>query len=93
MNIRLVALFHTGNETKYGFDLILQPLIDAIKILESHGIDLLFSSEKIYGTICQITGDNLGMHGIMGFVESFSGHNFCRLCLIEKVDAQNVTQS
>lgn len=28
------------------------------KILESDGIDLPFSSEKVYGTICQITGDN-----------------------------------
>ena len=30
------------------------------------------------------------MHGILGFVESFSGRYFCRLCLIEKDDAQNV---
>ncbi|KAK2843712.1 hypothetical protein Q7C36_011927 [Tachysurus vachellii] len=90
MNIHLVALFHTEDVKKYGFDPILQPLIDDIKILESHGIDLPFSSEKVYGTICQITGDNLGMHGIMGFAESFSGRHFCRLCLIEKDDSQNV---
>lgn len=57
MNIHLVALFHTEDVKKYGFDPILQPLIDDIKILESDGIDLPFSSEKVYGTICQITGD------------------------------------
>lgn len=82
-----MALFHTEDVKKYGFETILQPLIDDIKILESDGIDLPFSSEKVYGTICQITGDNLGMHGIMGFTESFSGRHFCRLCLIEKEDA------
>lgn len=53
-----MALFHTEDVKKYGFDPILQPLIDDIKILESDGIDLPFSSEKVYGTICQITGDN-----------------------------------
>ena len=30
------------------------------------------------------------MHAILGFTECFSGHYFCRLCLIEKADAQNV---
>ncbi|KAK2864168.1 hypothetical protein Q7C36_003322 [Tachysurus vachellii] len=90
MNIHLVASFHTEDVKNYGFDPILQPLTDDIKILESHGIDLPFSSEKVYGTICQIIGDNLGMHGIMGFAESFSGRHFCRLCLIEKDDSQNV---
>ena len=90
INIHLVALFHAEDVKKYGFDPILQPLIDDIKVLESHGINLPFSSEKVHGTICQITGDNLGMHGILGFVESFSGRYFCRLCLIEKDDAQNV---
>ncbi|CAI5662779.1 unnamed protein product [Oreochromis niloticus] len=90
MNIHLVALFHAEDVKKYGFDPILQPLIDDIKFLESHGIDLPFSSEKVHGTICQITGDNLGMHSILGFVESFSGRYFCRLCLIAKQDAQSV---
>ena len=90
MNIHLVALFHTEDVKKYDFDPILQPLINDIKTLESHGLDLPFSTEKVHGTICQITGDNLGMHAILGFTESFNGRYYCRLCLIEKGDAQNV---
>ncbi|XP_038137605.1 uncharacterized protein LOC119781269 [Cyprinodon tularosa] len=90
MNIHLVALFHTDDVKKYSFDPILQPLIDDIKVLESHGISLPHSAVNVRGTISQITGDNLGMHGIMGFIESFSGRYFCRLCLIERSDAQNV---
>lgn len=43
-----------------------------------------------YGSISQITGDNLGMHSILGFNESFSSHHFCHLCLIEKNDSQTV---
>ena len=88
MNIHLVALFHTEDLKKYGFNPILEPLINDIKTLESCGLDLPFSAEKVRGTICQITGDNLGMHAILGFTESFSGRYFCRLCLIEKNDAQ-----
>ena len=48
MNIHLVALFHTEDVKKYGFDPILQPLINDIKTLESHGIDLPFSTEKVH---------------------------------------------
>lgn len=90
MNIHLVALFHVQDLKKYGFDPILEPLINDIKTLESHGIDLPVSSDRVYGTICQISGDNLGMHGILGFTESFNGRYFCRLCLIEKADAQSI---
>lgn len=90
MNIHLVALFHSDDVKTYGFDSILKPLINDIKTLETEGLDLPFSTDKIYGTICQITGDNLGMHSILGFTESFSGSHFCRLCLINKDDAQKV---
>ncbi|XP_023821499.1 uncharacterized protein LOC101158135 isoform X1 [Oryzias latipes] len=90
MNIHLVALFHTDDVKKYGFDPILQPLINDIKILEHEGLYLPFSTEKVHGTICQITWDNQGMHTILGFTESFNGHYFCRLCLIEKDDAQRI---
>lgn len=90
MNIHLLSLFHTQDLSTYGFDVILAPLLNYIKILESQGLSLPFSDEQIYGTIAQITGDNLGMHSILGFNESFSSHHFCRLCLIEKNDSQTV---
>lgn len=90
MNIHLVSLFHTPDLQKYGFDVILEPLINDVKKLESQGLSLPFSDEQVYGTISQITGDNLGMHSILGFNESFSSRHFCRLCLIEKNDCQMV---
>lgn len=89
MNVHLLSLFHT-QDLKYSFDVILEPLINDIKKLESQGLNLPFCDEPIYGTIAQITGDNLGMHTILGFNESFCGHHFCRLCLIEKSDSQTV---
>jgi len=64
MNIHLVSLFHTADLQKYGFDVILEPLINDVKQLESQGLSLPFSDEQVYGTISQITGDNLGMHSV-----------------------------
>lgn len=90
MNIHLVSLFHAQDQQKYGFDAILEPLLNDVKKLENQGLSLPFSDQQVYGTIAQITGDNLGMHTILGFNESFSSRHFCRLCLIEKSDAQTV---
>ncbi len=47
--------------------LILQPLINDMKTLETEGLDLPVSAEKVHGTVCQITGDNLEMNAILGF--------------------------
>jgi len=38
------------------------------------------------GTVVQIVGDNLGLHQLCGFVESFSAKHFCRFCMINKAD-------
>ncbi|KAK0132303.1 hypothetical protein N1851_032899 [Merluccius polli] len=51
MNIHLVALFHMEDVKKYGFDPILQPLINDIKTLECHGLDLPFATERVHGTM------------------------------------------
>lgn len=88
MNIHLVSLFLT--QDLYGSDVTLELLINDMTILESRGLCLPFSDEQVYGTISQISGDNLGMHTIFGFSESFSGCHFCRLCVIEKNVSQRV---
>ena len=90
LNIHLVSLFHSQDVKKYGFDAILEPLIRDIRTLEIEGIDLPISCEKVYGTISQIIGDNLGIHAILGYNESFSSTYYCRLCMIDKMTAQTV---
>lgn len=46
-----------------------------------------FTEQPLYGTIAQITGDNLGLNSIL---ESFTANYYCRMCLIDKVSAQTV---
>lgn len=67
MNIHLVALFHSEDFKKYGFDPILKPLVDDIKVLEIEGMLV-----PLKGTVFLVTGDNLAVHGLFGFVESFN---------------------
>ncbi len=90
MNIHLISLFHSEDARKYGLDKILSPFIEDVKKLETCGMKVSFSDEPLNGTICQITGDNLGLNGILGYVESFNAHYFCRLCETNKATAQTV---
>nr|XP_055035659.1 uncharacterized protein LOC129423418 isoform X1 [Misgurnus anguillicaudatus] len=90
MNIHLISLFHSQDARKYGMDKILGPLVEDVKIFEHTGMKASFSEQPIFGTIAQITGDNLGLNTILGYVESFSAKHYCRLCLTDKVLAQTV---
>lgn len=90
MNIHLLALFHTQDVKRYGFNAILEPIVCDIKIHASSGIKLPLSEEPIRGTIAQVTGDNLGVHTLFGFVQSFSANYFCRFCLIDKISSQTI---
>lgn len=89
-NIHVISLFYSQDLKKYGFDKILQPLIDDLKSLETEGIDVPFSDTPLLGSVVQVTGDNLGLHGLFGFVESFSATHFCRFCLISKDVSQSI---
>lgn len=89
-NILVVALFHSQDLKTYGFDNILKPLVDDLKILETQGIEVPFSDSPLFGSVIQVTGDNPGLRGLFGFVESFSATYFCRFCLTNKDESQSV---
>jgi len=85
-----VALFHSEDLKKYDFGPILQPLIDDVIILETEGICVPFSDASLKGSVIQVTGDNLAIHGLFGMVESFSATYCCRFCLTDKRKLQSV---
>lgn len=84
LNIHLVALFHAQDIKTYGFDKVLEPLVQDISTLETNGIQIPLFDHTIYGTIVQVTGDNLGVHSLFGFVELFSARYSCHFCRLEK---------
>jgi len=44
---------------------------------------------KIFFSVGLILGDNLGLHSILGFVESFVAKYPCRLCKSSRSECQN----
>ncbi|KAJ8274815.1 hypothetical protein COCON_G00094400 [Conger conger] len=90
INIHLCALFHAQDIKRYDFNLILEPLVNDLKVLETEGLKIPMFRHVIRGTIVQVTGDNLGLHGLFGFVESFGARYCCRFCLLEKARFQTV---
>lgn len=81
MNVHLATVFYTQDLKTYGFEEILKPLIDYLKILETKGIQLPFIDETLFGSVIQITGDNLALNAW-----------FCwmRFCLTNQEDTQSV---
>ena len=57
--------FQSQDLKKYGFDEILKPLVDDVKKLENEGIEVPFSDSPLLGSVIQVTGDNLGLHGLL----------------------------
>ncbi|XP_023199004.1 uncharacterized protein LOC111610276 isoform X1 [Xiphophorus maculatus] len=90
LNIHLCALFHAQDIKRYSFNLILEPLVNDLKVLETEGLKIPTFEPVIYGTVVQVTGDNLGLHGLFGFVESFGARYCCRFCLLEKHSFQTI---
>lgn len=64
----------------------MEPIVNDIKVLEIKGIQ--GPAGLVRGSIVQVTRDNLGLHGLFGFVESFRARNNCRFCLAEREDYQ-----
>ncbi|KAK0144205.1 hypothetical protein N1851_017432 [Merluccius polli] len=82
------ALIRTEDVKCYGYDSVLKPLVDDLITLEQEGLFIAKLGKSIKGFVHCIVADDLGAHGIAGFVESFSGKYVCRFCTAENVDIQ-----
>lgn len=91
-NIHLCLLFNSIDREVYGYGKILEPLLEDLKVLETTGVqvDVQGGKKTLYGTICVLTADNLAVHSLCGYLESFSANRFCHFCLVDKRTAQSV---
>jgi hypothetical protein len=87
-NIFLALLFHSSDRQQFGNHIVFRPLINELNFLKETGIEI--ESDGFKGNIKfelgLIVGDNLGIHSITGFVETFSSNYPCRVCKIKKED-------
>jgi hypothetical protein len=70
----------------------LRPLIIELNALKSQGLDLIVAGNaiRVKVVVGVLTGYNLFLNGITGFVESLVAHKPCRQCTVERNDFQRV---
>ncbi|KAB0794561.1 hypothetical protein PPYR_10383 [Photinus pyralis] len=92
-NIFLSTIFYTGDRAQFGNTSTFGNLIDELKNLEANGITISTESgiDHVYFSVICIIGDNLGLHTILGCVESFSAASYCRFCTTIRTDAETQT--
>jgi hypothetical protein len=86
-NIFLFFLFNPIDRKEFGNKVIFQKAVDELQYLEERGIVVKNDDgreRQIYFQIGLILGDNLGVHGILGFVEGFTALHPCRFCKYHK---------
>lgn len=87
-NMFLVALFHSADKKEFGNDATLRPVIEDLKKLETAGIDIKLSDKviNVKFVLGLVTGDNLGLNSILGFVQSFNSNVMCRICKMDRLE-------
>lgn len=85
-NIFLLQLFHSSDRVAFGNQAIFRPVITELNYLNETGIFMDISTFKgnLYFELGVILGDNLGLHSMLGLVESFSANFACRVCKVAK---------
>lgn len=93
-NIFLALLFYSSYRRTFGNQKVFEKLIQEFMFLETEGIIVKQNNESIrlYFVFSLILGDNLGVHSITGFTESFSCNYCCRLCKMSKQMQQKACQ-
>lgn len=91
--IFLALLYHSNDRVEFGNQVIFQPLIEQFNDLFRNGIqfDLPDFKGAIYFELALLLGDNLGIHTITGFTESFSCNFPCRMCKMQKKETEQAT--
>lgn len=67
---------------------MLEPLLRDLKTLEDDGVYVPLLGRFLKGSVHCVVADNLGVHSIAGFTESFSGEFFCRFCTAKSCDTR-----
>ena len=79
-SIKLVALC---KEVNFNHEKVYGKIVDDLKIIENYGIKI--GQKYLKGSVVCISGDNLGSHGLGGFMENLSTAKYwCRFCTITK---------
>lgn len=81
-NIFVNTLFYGSDRSKYGNAKVFHRLVEELNDLRENGLEINVNDAKvkIYFQLSMILGDNLGLHALLGFYESFNSKCPCRVC-------------
>lgn len=86
-NIFLSLIFYSGDRQQFGNKKTFNVIIKELKFLETTGINITTDKGEVVNVkfcLIALTGDNLGVHTLLGFNESFSSNYYCRFCISPK---------
>jgi len=89
--IQLISLFPSFILKQHGFEVVLEKLVQDLKILETEGLSIEspIGPVQFHGSISAVIADNLAAHEIGGYITSFSSFRCCRFCnTIESYNTQ-----
>lgn len=89
--IFLLGLWYAHDVKTYGYDKLMRPIVDALKMLETDvgvRVNVNGKSVTVRGILSLFSADNLGLHSLFGFLESFSAIKFCHFCECTKETSQ-----
>ena len=86
-----LILSRTSILKQVGWNVLLRPLIRDLHQLLTEGIEVFIDEtpKKVTGKLLFICGDNLAVHSIAGFTESFSKSLCCRYCVASPEEWQS----
>jgi hypothetical protein len=78
--MHLLAIFYDHQLERYGYNVLLRPIVEDFKKLEA-GVNMCINgkNEIIRGTLTAIVADNLACHSVAGLKAAF-GHKVFRKC-------------
>lgn len=93
-NIIITDLFYTEDRKKYGNRAVFQPLINELQMLRDNGmiINIDNTDIRIFLIPSIITGDMLGLTGMLGFVELFNNTKCCRVCYVSSDESKMLVE-
>lgn len=90
--IFVTLLYHSSDLKNFGNERIFREVISDLNNLSLHGVNVEVDGVQfnLKFRLAAITGDNLGLHTILGFSESFMANHPCRVCRCHKQDTRSM---
>ena len=91
-NIFLTLLFDSHARKEFGNQKTFGILVEELCRLENKGVVVKTPSGEniVYFVLLLLTGDNLALQQLLGFVESFAANHYCRFCVVDKAVARKL---